>query len=577
MTTQPVDTEVLVVGAGPVGLMLANLLGRYGRQVTVIEARGELIDYPRGVGMDDESFRTIQTIGLVDQIAQHTVPQHIVRLVNGNGQVLVVNNPTTDEFGWPRKHGFVQPLVDRELLAGLDRFPSVDMYFDHQLVDLEERDDHVCATVSVLAGEEVVDTRTIRARYVVGCEGGRSFTRNWMGVGFEGQSPSTRWLVIDVANDPLGTPNVYLGADPRRPYVSIGLPHAIRRWEFMLFEDEPTELVESPAFLAKMLERHVPDPMALDVIGQRVFTHHGRIATSFRKGRVLIAGDAAHLMPVWLGQGWNSGIRDATNLAWKLTAVLRGAADDTLLDTYDVERRGHAKAMIDLNMTAGSIMKADRKRALVRDFAAHALNVVPSVKSYFTDMRFKPMPRYSRGVVVDQNDRTPGSAVARIAQRLLPMVDAPNDASPVGVQFIQPRVRTSKHPDALFDDVIGDWWTIAAWGNNPARLLSSADLEDVEALGARLVCFVPEPQRAWAEREYAESPVPVTVVGDPSGRLKKWFDDRPLGVIFLRPDRFVAAACLAQEASSTWQAVLAAMSYVPKGADDARSARLHVA
>ncbi|MER7922339.1 bifunctional 3-(3-hydroxy-phenyl)propionate/3-hydroxycinnamic acid hydroxylase [Streptomyces sp. NPDC096057] len=560
-----VDTDVLVVGAGPVGLTLANLLGAYGQRVTVAEARAELIDYPRGVGLDDESYRTIQTMGLVDEIGRHTVPHHIMRLVNGKGQVLVTNDPATEDFGWPRKSGFVQPLVDRELLAGLDRFDSVDVRFRHRLEELTETDDHVVATLRVGGpGEDESAVRHVTARYVVGCEGGRSFTRNWMGVGFEGKSPSTRWLVIDVDNDPLGTPNVYLGADPKRPYVSIGLPHAIRRWEFMLFDHEPDELVNDPAFMVQLLTDHVPDPTRLDIIGQRVFTHHGRIAGSFRKGRVLIAGDAAHLMPVWLGQGWNSGIRDATNLAWKLTSVLRGQASDTLLDSYDVERRNHAQAMIDLNMTAGSIMKSDRKIAALRDTAAAALNLVPTVKSYFTDMRFKPMPRYDRGVVVDATSRIPGVAAERIARRLIPRIDAPDDRSPVGTQFIQPRVNTQDGYGLLLDDVLGSWWSIAAWGNSPARLLDAAGLDRVRELGATLVCFVPERQRVWAEKEYTDSPLPVVVVGDADGSLKRWFDNRPVGTLFLRPDRFVAAACLAQETPATLTSVLKAMSHAPK-------------
>ncbi len=311
MNTTHHDSDVIIVGAGPVGLMLANILGMYGRSVTVLEALDDLIDYPRGVGLDDESFRTIQTVDLVDSVRPHTNPQHIMRLVNGAGKVILVNNPQTVEFGWERKHGFIQPEVDRALYEGLSRFDDVRVLFGHQVETVEEDTESVTAIAHVTGRDGTVEEHRFRARYLVGCEGGKSPTRKRLGVTFEGESPSTRWLVVDVNNDPLGTPNVFLGADPKRPYVSIGLPHAVRRWEFMLLDGETEEQVTDPAFVDQLLAEHVPDPSKLEFIRRRVFTHHGRVASSFRKGRQIVAGDAAHLMPVWMGQGWNSGMRDA--------------------------------------------------------------------------------------------------------------------------------------------------------------------------------------------------------------------------------------------------------------------------
>ncbi|MFJ9391721.1 bifunctional 3-(3-hydroxy-phenyl)propionate/3-hydroxycinnamic acid hydroxylase [Nocardioides sp. NPDC101246] len=565
MTT--LDTEVLIIGGGPVGLTLANLLGVRGTSSIVLEARAELIDYPRGVGLDDESIRSLATAGLWEQIEPFTVPHHVVRFVNGKGQVLAKNDPQTQEFGYVRKHGFIQPLVDQELAAGLDRFVHADLRFGHEVVDLVEETDHVRVIAQTGSGERV----ELTAAYVVGAEGGRSFTRSWLGekhgVEFEGKSPSTRWLVVDVDDDPIGTPSVYLGADPRRPYVSIGLPLGIRRWEFMLFDDEPTELVDTAEFRRELLARHVPDPDALVIINQRVFTHHGRIATSFRKGRVLLAGDAAHLMPVWLGQGWNSGIRDATNLAWKLTSVLRGLARDDLLDTYTDERHRHASDMIDVNMAAGAIMKCGPVKGWLRDRAANLLNLRPAMKAYFSELRFKPMPRYATGVVVDQASLEPGrSDVSFKSSGLAPFVDSAGDVSPVGLQFIQPRVNTAAAADVLLDQVTGSWWTIAVWGNDPARLLSEQDLATADRLGIKLVAFFPETQRPWAEKRFAGSP--TTIVGDTTGALKDWFDLRSCGFVVLRPDRFVASAALAQQASAALAATLRAASYVTaEGAD----------
>ncbi|MGY5319482.1 bifunctional 3-(3-hydroxy-phenyl)propionate/3-hydroxycinnamic acid hydroxylase MhpA [Neomicrococcus lactis] len=469
-----------MVGAGPVGLMLANILGMYGRKVVVLEAMDQLIDYPRGVGLDDESFRTIQTVGLVDTVRPHTSPQHIMRLVNGAGKVILTNNPKTDEFGWDRKHSYIQPEVDKALYEGLARFDNVEVHFGHRVENVEEDANGVTAIALVSQDDDTLVERRFRAQYLVGCEGGKSPTRKRMGVSFDGESPSTRWLVVDVNNDPLGTPNVFLGADPKRPYVSIGLPHAVRRWEFMLLDHETEEQVTDPEIVNQMLKDHVPDPASLDYIRRRVFTHHGRIAGSFRKGRQIIAGDAAHLMPVWMVQGWNSG------------------------------------------------------------------------------MRFKPMPRYTEGVLADPSTRTPGRATSRIVSKMIPVLTANNTVSPVGVQFPQYRFNTASQKNALLDDVIGNWWTVIVWGNSPKDVLPEAELEKLRGLGAKLVSIVPETQREWAEKYMDED---VIVLGDHTGRMKKWFDDRPTPMIFLRPDRFVAGACLNQHGPATLEAILSALKF----------------
>ena len=526
--TTTFDTDVLILGAGPVGLTLANLLGGYGVTTVLADSGEKLIDYPRGVGLDDESLRTFQTAGVVDQVLLHTTPQHIMRMVNGKGQVLANVAPGAQDYGWSRRNGFIQPLVDAELLQGLSRFDHVDVQFSHTLLGYVDDAAGVTATVELGDGTQ----KTIRARYLVGCDGGRSITRKSMGVSFEGQSSPTRFLVIDVRNDPLGTPNAYLGADPVRPFVSIGLPHGVRRFEFMIFDHETDEQVADQQFVHALLARHVPDPAGLDFIRQRVYTLHARIAGAFRKDHVLIAGDAAHLMPVWQGQGYNSGVRDATNLAWKLTAVLRGIAGDALLDTYDTERRDHAKAMIDVSVAMGRILSPTNKAvAGARDKLAAALNLLPAAKKWIAEGRYKPKPRFHVGALV-------------------PTIGPAAEGQPVGSMFPQPRVDTRTERGVLLDDVLGPWFSVLVWGNDPRHVFDAPSIATLTRLGVKLISIRPSTQLHWdaPTADPREAAADVTVIGDATGRLKQWFDTHPVGFVIVRPDRYVAAAALAQHA-----------------------------
>ncbi|MER7274646.1 bifunctional 3-(3-hydroxy-phenyl)propionate/3-hydroxycinnamic acid hydroxylase [Dactylosporangium sp. NPDC000244] len=520
--------DVVVVGAGPVGLTLANILGARGIGVLVVDERAALIDYPRGVGIDDESLRTFQSIGLIAQVQRHTIPNQILRFVNGKGRVLAEIAPSGTDFGWPKRSGFVQPLVDAELLGGLGRHPSVELAWQTRMETYETGADAV--TVRLREGDG--SAREVRARYLVGCDGGRSATRQLLGTTFEGTTSATRWVVVDIEHDPLGSPNSYVGADPARPFASISIAHGIRRFEFMVMADESDEEVERPEFLHRLLAPFVPRPAEAHIIRHRVYTHHSRIAGTFVQGRVLIAGDAAHLMPVWQGQGYNSGIRDAANLGWKLAAVVSGACREDLLGTYDAERRGHAKAMIDLSTTVGRIISIrSRPLAWLRDRIAGAASLLPSLKRYIVEMRFKPMPRYERGAIVPIG----------------------GDRSPVGRLFIQPQVQTEDGP-ALLDDAIGTWFAVLCWNNDPTAILDDDALGIWRGLGARLVAIVPA-----AQLGRTAFPPEVLVVGD-LGRLKSWFDGHPESVVFLRPDRCVAAASIAQQASDVSRRLASALA-----------------
>ncbi|MGE2732938.1 bifunctional 3-(3-hydroxy-phenyl)propionate/3-hydroxycinnamic acid hydroxylase [Mycolicibacterium vaccae] len=545
------DVDVVIVGAGPSGLTLANILGLQGVRTLVVDERDSLIDYPRGVGLDDEALRTFQSIGLVDNVLPHTVPNQILRFFDADRKLLAEMAPPDARFGWPKRNGFVQPMVDAELFAGLDRFDNVEVRFGHRMQNCV--DDGAAVTVEFSEGQAPVT-----AQYVIGCDGGRSATRRLMGVSFDGTTSSTRWLVVDCANDPLGHPNSEVGADPRRPYVSIAIAHGIRRFEFLIHPHESDTQADDPAFVREMLGQLVPYPERVDMIRHRVYTHHSRIAGSFRKGRLLLAGDAAHLMPVWQGQGYNSGIRDAANLGWKLAAVVSGQAGDALLDTYDLERRKHARAMIDLSTMVGRVISPTNRRvAALRDRVIHAASVVPTLKRYILEMRFKPMPRYLQGAVHHAQEAGPNS--------------------PTGTLFIQPRVDTRQRSGVLLDDVVGTGFAVLCWSNNIRAVLGETAFARWKALGATFVEARPMTQLHWTGHDDPD----VVVVGDRTGALKSWFDVYTDSVLFLRPDRCIAAACIAQRAPEVSQALFGVLHITLEGgpSSDGKSDRAvrHVA
>lgn len=520
--TADLPWDVVIAGAGPTGLTLANHLGALGTRTLVLETLADLIDYPRGVGMDDESLRSFQAVGLVEPVRRHTVPNQAMRFVDRRGRLLVSINPLAQPFGWPRRSGFIQPLVDRELARGLARFPHVRLSFNRKVqafVD-DGRQVRISVQPTDAHGKDDGPPQEVRARFLVGCDGGRSPVRGMLALGFEGKSESTKWLVIDLANDPIGTPNVSLVLRDDFPYVEIALPHGIRRYEFLVPSNEDESAYESLEAIHRLLHRVLPAHVRPEVIRHRVYTHHARIAPTFRKGNVLLAGDAAHLMPVWQGQGFNTGIRDATNLAWKLALAARHGTDSRLLDTYTDERHAHAAAMIDLSVLVGKIfVPANAGLRVLRNIAAPWISRFPPLRDYLAQMRFKPMPFYEQGAVVH------GSGAHR--------------HSPIGRMFAQPWVTNAVGDARRLDDVVGLRFALLSWSVNVDGWIDAESRRILEALQAVSIVIRPVCQDLTRDL-----PAGGMVLADRDGDFRRWFDAAPGSVIVLRPDRIVAAICM---------------------------------
>lgn len=518
-------TQVAILGAGPVGLTIANYLSKQGVHVTVVEQLDSLIDYPRAIGIDDESLRTIQSLGLVDKVLPHTTPNHAMRFLTPKGRCFADIQPLTREFGFSRRNAFIQPQVDNVLLQGLEQYENTQVLFSRHLDEFTQDANGVTLNIQNKDGNKEV----IHAQYLIACDGGNSVVRRTLNIGFDGKTAPNQWIVIDIENDPLATPHIYLCCDPVRPYVSAALPHGIRRFEFMVMPGETQEELSKPENIAKLLSKVLPTTDGIEVIRQRVYTHNARIADKFRVDRILLAGDAAHIMPVWQGQGYNSGMRDAFNLAWKVALVVQGKATPDLLDSYQVERKDHAKAMIDLSVMAGHVLAPPKKwQGFVRDGIAYALNYIKPIKQYLLEMRFKPMPKYNDGALVKDN----------------------NKESPVGKMFIQPQVQLENGQTVLLDEVISNDFAVIAWGVDPKWGINDANMKVWQSLGVKFIQVLPAVQLGNEKRKIHDG---VITIGDTGTEIRSWFGKTDQAMVILRPDRFVAALAIPQTMNTVSQ------------------------
>ena len=518
--TKQIDytTDVAILGAGPVGLTIANYLSKQGIKVILIEQLDQLIDYPRAIGIDDESLRTIQSLGLVDEVLPHTTPNHAMRFLTPKGRCFADIQPMTREFGFSRRNAFIQPQVDQVLLQGLQQYDTTQVLFSRHLTEFNQDANGVTLNIQTQDQQQEV----IHAQYLIACDGGNSIIRRTLNIAFDGKTAPNQWIVIDLENDPLGTPHIYVCCDPVRPYVSAALPHGIRRFEFMVMPNETQEELSKPENINKLLSKVLPNTENIEVIRQRVYTHNARIADKFRVERILLAGDAAHIMPVWQGQGYNSGMRDAFNLAWKIALVVQGKAGADLLDSYQIERKDHAQAMIDLSVMAGHVLAPPKKwQGFVRDGISYVLNYIKPIQQYLLEMRFKPMPKYHDGILINHN----------------------HPQSPVGKMFIQPNVQLESGEQVLLDDVIGNNFAILAWGVDPKWGLDAHTMQQWQNLGVKFIQVLPAIQLRNEKRQTFEG---VMTVGEIGTDIRTWFGQTDQSIVVLRPDRFVAALAIPQ-------------------------------
>ncbi len=524
----PDHVPVVVVGAGPTGLTLANLLGVMGVGTLLVERNATTVQEPRAVSIDDESLRTMQAAGVVDRVLEAVIPgygSHYYRAPGASRFAKV--EPTEKPYGYPRRNAFRQPVLEGQLRDALLRFGDVRTLFGWRLEGHVAGDDRVTLDLTGPDGE----TRRVTCEHLVACDGAASPIRTRHGVQLEGTTFDERWLILDLENNENTTKHTEVFCDPGRPCITLPGPENTRRFEFKLLPGETDETMLAPETVARLMRTHGADPSAT-LRRKVVYRFHARVAPRWSFGRVHLAGDAAHLTPPFAGQGMNSGIRDAHNLAWKLASVVRGRIGPGLLETYERERKGHVWQMVDLALRMGRVMApatvlhGAATRAMFR-----ALNLWPRARDYVAQQRYKPPPRFDGGFLLPD-----GRGRASMVGRLLP----------------QPRVRTADGANLLLDEVLGHRFALVARGDGAAAALDALRGPVWDALDVARIAVLP------SGGVPSNGAVTAVVVAD--GVLDAAMTAYEGHALLLRPDHYVAAAIPAADAATATRAVEALLA-----------------
>ncbi|HLH99727.1 MAG TPA: bifunctional 3-(3-hydroxy-phenyl)propionate/3-hydroxycinnamic acid hydroxylase [Acidimicrobiales bacterium] len=489
--------DVAIVGAGPVGLVLAVLLGRRGRRVEVLERRGEPWARPRAVHFDHEAARILQSAGVMDELAAATEPMDAYEWRNAAGEVLLRldggDGPALS--GWPASLMFHQPELERLLEAAVAALPSVSLRRGWEVTAVEPGADSL-----TLRGED----GAVEARWVVGCDGAGSLVRSSMGVGVTDLGAGSDWLVVDVvpAAPAAWKPLNIQVCDPARPTTAVAGGPGRRRWEFLRLPGETLEELASPEMAWRLLEPWGATPATATIERLATYTFGARVVDRWDRGRLLVAGDAAHQMPPFAGQGLCSGIRDAANLAWKLDLVLGGVAPVALLETYGTERAPQVRTEIDFSIDLGDIIcTLDPAEAAARD-----AGMVPAAAA--------------SGPVAPPPGPPLGPGVAR-----------PGDLN-AGRLSLQAEVACAGRW-GRFDDVAGGRWVLL--GSDPAALA------------------LPEALSGWWSAELGGR-VWYLAAG---GRYRAWLEELGASTVLVRPDFYLFGTASGPDAGASLVGALA--------------------
>ncbi|MFC9688293.1 bifunctional 3-(3-hydroxy-phenyl)propionate/3-hydroxycinnamic acid hydroxylase [Kribbella sp. NPDC056951] len=488
--------DVAIVGYGPTGVTAANLLGAAGLKVVVVEKDPTVFSRARAISTDEEVLRIWQRVGLAERLKQDMLGPRPLDIVDAQGRPFLSGHSTPRGHGHPAQMFIYQPALEQVLRDGADRYPNVDVLLEHECLRIQQDTDRVELTL-IGTGDDTV--RRVQASYLIAADGGSSPVRGQLNIGYDGRTYEDRWVVIDtkMLKPWPDHDRLRFHGDPARPAVDCPTPLGHHRWEFPILAGEDERELTTDEEIYRLVARYGISRDSIKILRAVVYSHHVRLADRWRVGRVFLAGDAAHAMPPWIGQGMAAGVRDAANLCWKLTAVLRGRLPESILDSYETERKPHARGVTRRADFVGRITTVRRPAvAAARNRAMRAVCRIPGVNQALQNAAWIPVARYPAGFL----------ATGRAAGWMIP----------------QPWVTVADGTDVRLDDALGDDWVMlhaAAASNQPAWS------------GIRALTVKP------AGRRPTEG-----ILVDRDGILLTWMRRHGAATVVLRPDRYVYAS-----------------------------------
>jgi 3-(3-hydroxy-phenyl)propionate hydroxylase len=493
--------DAIIVGYGPVGVTAANLLGGMGIRVAVIEREPSVFPRTRAISTDEEVMRIWQRVGLAERLERDMLACLPIDFVDARGRSFLSLAPVSRGNGHPPQLFIYQPAVEGVLREGVARYPNVSVLLGYDCQGVAQDADGVDVTVCELVTGTVL---TLRAAHLIAADGGSSPIRTRLGVGFAGRTYEDRWVVIDtsVRRDWDTANRLRFHCDPARPAVDCPVPFAHHRWEFPVLPGEDERQLVSHEYIWRLLRRYGRTPDEVEILRAAVYSHHVRLAARWRVGRVFLAGDAAHVMPPWIGEGMAAGIRDVANLCWKLAAVIRGELDDSALDSYQPERQPHARALTRFSVRFGRVI-TPRRRALtvLRNVVFRTVLRFGPAGAYMREARWFPDTAYRTGLLAQ-----------------------PRGGRAAGRQLPQPWVLDGDGDRRLLDSVLAGRWV----------LLHTCPARDWLGWAAPAVI------RLRVAR--VGSPPAPGVIVDADNVLVPWLRRHRAVVVAVRPDAVVYAA-----------------------------------